>query len=123
LYKYTNINITFIEQYTYNIIINKMFISNKLLFYNEFNKNEFNKNELDIIWDNNNIIKSYIFLINNINNNITNKKILTEREFNFYISKLLWLRNILYSSNIEKKYKNVLLNNIRIDLQYLGIKY
>ena len=103
-------------------ITNMDITNNKKLLYNEFDKMKFNKKYIDFIWENDSVIKSYIFLINNIKKNIKTKILLTENEWVFYRSKMIWLQNILYMSNINNEYKLILLDNMKEDMKYLGIE-
>ena len=103
-------------------ITNMDITNNKNLLYNEFDKIKFNKSYIDFIWENDSVIKSYIFLINNIKKNIKTKILLTENEWVFYRSKMIWLQNILYMSNINYEYKLILLDNMKENMKYLGIE-
>lgn len=98
-----------------------MFYSNnKLLFYNEFNKFTIDEKYLDKLWGNE-IIRTYIFLINNIKETINGRLFLNEYEWEFYKNKLKFCKNLLLSCKIDINYKLILLNNIKAIMGPMGL--
>ena len=94
--------------------------NNKSLFYNEFNKFTIDENYLDRLWENE-IMRTYIFLINNIKQTINGRIFLNEYEWEFYKKKLKFCKNLLLSCKIDIDYKLILLDNIKAIMGPMGI--
>ena len=67
---------------------------------------DYNSDDAKTILNNENI-KIYLFLINNI-------------ELNFYINKLRFLKKLVRSTNLIKKHQRMLIKNINNYLRYLN---
>jgi hypothetical protein len=93
---------------------------NKKIIYNEFKNFQTKNNYLDEMW-NNTDIKSYLYLLNLIRENINNDYILQEEQWNFFVTKLQFCKRVLKSLKIEESYKKILLHNLRKDFEYFEI--
>ena len=77
--------------------------------------------ELDTnILINNNEVKTYLYLLSNIKNKIHNGYYISDVEWNFYIEKLLFLKNVIKTNNIDNKFKLLFIKNINKSLQFLN---
>lgn len=77
--------------------------------------------ELDTkILINNNEVKTYLYLLSNIKNKIHNGYYISDVEWKFYIDKLLFLKNIIKTNNIDNKFKSLFIKNINKSLKYLN---
>ena len=86
------------------------------LLYNELKEDI---NEINYILRNN-VIRSYLYLLNNIKNIIYDDIFLNEMEWRFYINKLIFLKTIISHNNLKNEYKIKLINNINEHLRYLN---
>tara|TARA_B110000259_G_scaffold188119_1_gene245061 strand:+ start:143 stop:454 length:312 start_codon:yes stop_codon:yes gene_type:complete len=77
----------------------------------EIKCNEYTSDDAKCILGDKNI-KIYLFLINNIKNNIEYPNNLDDVEWNFYVKKLIFLKKVVNNANLIKKYKNMLIKNI-----------
>lgn len=91
-------------------------IDYKDLLYNELDEhtNEIN----DLV--KNDVIRSYLYLLNNIKKIIYQNIFLNEIEWFFYIKKLVFLKKVIKLSNLKNKYKKIFLK--KIDEYLLHIK-
>tara|TARA_B100000497_G_scaffold122029_1_gene152607 strand:+ start:47 stop:358 length:312 start_codon:yes stop_codon:yes gene_type:complete len=80
---------------------------------------DYNSDDAKTILNNENI-KIYLFLINNIKNNIEYPYHLNNIELNFYINKLRFLKKLVRSTNLIKKHQRMLIKNINNYLRYLN---
>jgi hypothetical protein len=69
---------------------------------------------------NNNEVKTYLYLLSNIKNKIHNGYYISDVEWNFYIEKLLFLKNVIKTNNIDNKFKLLFIKNINKSLQFLN---
>lgn len=70
---------------------------------------------------NNENIKIYLFLINNIKNNIEYPYDLDNTEWNFYVNKLIFLKKLVRSTDLIKKHQIMLIKNINNYLKHLDL--
>tara|TARA_B100000900_G_scaffold183188_1_gene155398 strand:+ start:528 stop:839 length:312 start_codon:yes stop_codon:yes gene_type:complete len=69
---------------------------------------------------NNDEVKPYLYLLSNIKNKIHNGYYISDVEWNFYIEKLLFLKSIIKTNNIDNKFKSLFIKNINKSLQFLN---
>jgi len=69
---------------------------------------------------NNNEVKTYLYLLSNIKNKIHNDYYISDVEWKFYIDKLLFVKNIIKTNNIDNKFKLLFIKNINKSLQFLN---
>lgn len=92
-------------------------IDYEYLLYNELKEQNINK--LNHLLKNN-VIRSYLYLLNNIKKNIYQSNFLTETEWLFYIRKLVFLKNVISHNNLKNEYKIKLIDNINEHLRFLN---
>ena len=92
-------------------------IDYEYLLYNELKEQDINK--LNHLLKNN-VIRSYLYLLNNIKKNIYQSIFLTETEWLFYIRKLVFLKNVISHNNLKNEYKIKLIDNINEHLRFLN---
>jgi len=95
-----------------------IFINYSSILQNEIKTINHNSEDFKAILNNENI-KIYLFLINNIKKNIEFPYNLDNTEWKFYINKLRFLKKLVRSTNLIKKYEKMLLKNINNYLRHL----
>tara|TARA_B100001093_G_C25943100_1_gene641708 strand:+ start:114 stop:425 length:312 start_codon:yes stop_codon:yes gene_type:complete len=85
---------------------------------NEIGSVDYTSDDAKAILNNKNI-KIYLFLINNIKNNIEYPYELDNTEWNFYVNKLMFLKKLVKSTDLIKKHQKMLIKNINNYLEHL----
>tara|TARA_Y100000389_G_scaffold89447_1_gene85918 strand:- start:130 stop:441 length:312 start_codon:yes stop_codon:yes gene_type:complete len=85
---------------------------------NEIGSIDYTSDDAKAILNNKNI-KIYLFLINNIKNNIEYPYELDNTEWNFYVNKLMFLKKLVKSTDLIKKHQKMLIKNINNYLEHL----
>tara|TARA_B110000211_G_C13991507_1_gene514239 strand:- start:809 stop:1111 length:303 start_codon:yes stop_codon:yes gene_type:complete len=96
-----------------------IFENYNLVLYNEISKYNYSYEDYKTLLDNENV-RIYLFLINNIKNNIGKQFFLNDIEWNFYIDKLLFLKKLIKSTNLIQKHKVMLIKNVNDYLRFLN---
>ena len=96
-----------------------IFENYNLVLYNEISKYNYSYEDYKTLLDNENV-RIYLFLINNIKNNIDKQFFLNDIEWNFYIDKLLFLKKLIKSTNLIQKHKVMLIKNVNDYLRFLN---
>lgn len=96
-----------------------IFENYNLVLYNEISKYNYSYEDYKTLLDNENV-RIYLFLINNIKNNIDKQFFLNDIEWNFYIDKLLFLKKLIKSTNLIQKHKVMLIKNVNDYLRILN---